>query len=297
MGNDSFSGFHPVINFFYFTAAIGFSMFFMHPVCLSISLFCALTYCIYLKGKNAVHMVLRILLPTLIITALLNPLFNHEGGTIIAYFASGNPLTLESILFGIAAAAMLITVILWFSCFNEIMTSDKIVYLAGRIIPALSLILTMALRFVPRFTAQASVIANAQRGIGRDALSGILLKKAKHGIKIISILITWSLENAIETADSMKCRGYGLPGRTAYSIYHFDRRDRSALVFIAACAAIVMGGSAMGAYHFRFFPTVKGQWSGIWTIIVFAAYFALCVFPLLISIKDEIIWKHFQSKT
>ncbi len=42
----------------------------------------------------------------------------------------------------------------------------------------------------------------------------------------MSILVTWALENAIDTADSMKDRGYVLPGRTAFSIYRFDRRDK-----------------------------------------------------------------------
>lgn len=92
------------------------------------------------------------------------------------------------------------------------MTSDKFVYLFGRIIPALSLVLSMSLRFVPRFTAQIKVISNAQKCVGRDVGSGGLIKRAKQGIKILSILVTWALENAIDTADSMKDRGYGLPG-------------------------------------------------------------------------------------
>jgi energy-coupling factor transport system permease protein len=46
---------------------------------------------------------------------------------------------------------MLAAVISWFSCYNAVMTSDKFVYLFGRVIPALSLILSMTLRFVPKF--------------------------------------------------------------------------------------------------------------------------------------------------
>ena len=45
--------------------------------------------------------------------------------------------------------------------------------------------------------------------------SGSLLQRLKNAITILSIMVTWALENAIETADSMKSRGYGLPGRTA----------------------------------------------------------------------------------
>jgi energy-coupling factor transport system permease protein len=280
----------------YFTAVIGFSMFFTHPVCLSMSLMCSFTYSVYINGKKALKFSLFYMLPTLIITMLLNPLFSHEGATIIEYLPDGNPLTLESILYGLAAALMLVTVISWFSCFNEVMTSDKFVYLFGRVIPALSLVLSMALRFVPRFKAQIKVISNAQKCVGRDVSNGGFIRKVKHGVKILSIMVTWALENAIETADSMKARGHGLPGRTAFSIFRFDRRDLFALVYILVCAGIVMLGAATKVYHFRYYPTLKGEWTGA-TLIVFAAYFALGLFPMIINIREDIVWKHIESKT
>ena len=109
------------------------------------------------------------------------------------------------------------------------MTSDKFVYLFGRVIPALSLVLSMTLRFVPKFKAQIQVVSEAQRCVGRDVSNGSVLQRLRNGITILSIMVTWALENAIETADSMKSRGYGLPGRTAFSIYRFDSRDKAAL--------------------------------------------------------------------
>ena len=85
MMRDSFSTYHPLINFLYFTLVLVFSMFFMHPVCLAISLSCAFTYSIYLNGKKAVKFNLKYLLPMLIVAALVNPAFNHEGVTILTY--------------------------------------------------------------------------------------------------------------------------------------------------------------------------------------------------------------------
>ena len=297
MTKDTFSGFHPAVNMLYFVFVIGFSMFFMHPVCLAVSLVCACTYSVYLNGRKAVRFSLVFMLPLLILTAALNPLFNHQGATILTYLPDGNPLTLESMLYGIATATMLITVIAWFACFNLVMTSDKFIYLFGRVIPALSLILSMALRLVPRFLAQAKAISNAQKCVGRDISNGNMLQKAKHGIRILSIMVTWALENAIETADSMKSRGYGLPGRTAFSIFRFDRRDTFALTYILACAAIVVFGAAADAYHFRYFPTIKGEWVGAATVLVFVAYFALGVFPLFVNIKEDFVWKSIESRT
>jgi len=293
---DTFAGFHPVVNLLYFVAVIGFAMFFLHPVCLAISLVCAFSYALYLNGKKALRLALIIMLPMLVFTAVLNPLFNHQGGTILAYLPNGNPITMESALYGIAAATMLVTVIAWFSCFNAVMTSDKIVYLFGRAIPALSLILAMSLRFVPRFRAQIKVVSNAQKCIGRDVSKGNIFQKARNGVKILSIMVTWALENAIETADSMKARGYGLPGRSAFSIFRFDKRDAMGLGYILTCAAAVITGAALGAYRFRFFPTILGEWTGFWTVAVFAAYFALAAFPIIVNISEAITWKRIESR-
>jgi len=293
---DTFSSFHPFVNFAFFTAVIGFSMFFMHPVFQAVSLICSVSYAIYLHGKKAFKTSLRFLLPMFIFAAVMSPLFNHRGATILTFLPNGNPITLESILYGIAAAVMLITVITWFSCFNAVITSDKFVYIFGRIAPALSLILSMALRLVPRFKAQLTHIANAQRGIGQGVSNGTIFQKARHGIKLISIMMTWALENAIETADSMKNRGYGLPKRTAFSIYTFTRRDGYALIYLFSCAAAVITGAVTGLYHFRYFPTVRGEWTGIGTVAVFAAYLALAAFPIIINLKEDTIWKHIESK-
>src|SRR5690606_15261610 len=109
------------------------------------------------------------MLPMLLFMAALNPLFNHQGVTILFYLErSGNPVTLESILYGISSAIMFVTVIMWFSCYNKVMTSDKFIYLFGRIMPKLSLLLSMTLRFVPRYIEKIREISYAQKCVGRD---------------------------------------------------------------------------------------------------------------------------------
>ena len=145
----------------YFTLVLMFSMFFMHPVYLTVSLLCAAAFSIRLSGKSTLRPQLKFLLPTVLAVALINPAFSHAGVTILAYLPSGNPLTLESIVYGTAAAVMLAAVIIWFSCFNVVMTTDKFVYLFGRVIPAMSLVLSMACRFGPRFAAQFREVSEA----------------------------------------------------------------------------------------------------------------------------------------
>ena len=121
---DTFSTYHPVINFIYFVIVIGLSMFFMHPVFLVISLICSMAYGIYLKGKKAMKVFFFAMLPSCLLMAIINPLFSHAGATMLFYMKDGNPVTLESILYGIGAGVMLAGVVSWFSVFNVVMTSD-----------------------------------------------------------------------------------------------------------------------------------------------------------------------------
>ena len=293
---NEFKTYHPIVNFTYFLLVIGFSCVFMHPACLVISLLSAFFYSVMLKGQKAVKTNLIYMIPMLIFAALINPAFNHEGITIIKYLPGGNPLTLESVIYGLAAAAMLVSVICWFSCYNEIMTSDKFIYLFGRIIPSLSLILSMTLRFIPKFSAQLKVVVNSQRCMGRDISNGSIIKRAKHGLSILSIMTTWALENAIETADSMKSRGYGHPGRTAFSIFTFDRRDKKALFCIIVLGVYTIVGYLSGGMYFRYFPSVKTNNLSVFGMSVFISYSALCMCPIIIELREVRRWKAIKSK-
>lgn len=296
MSGGAFAGYHPAVNFLYFTLVLLCSMCFMHPVCLAISLCCAFVYSVTLNGKRALRFNLLYMLPMMLVAALVNPAFNHEGATILTYLRSGNPLTLESIAYGMAAAAMIVAVICWFSCYHAVMTSDKFIYLFGRVIPALSLVLSMTLRFVPRFRAQLKVVAAAQQCIGRDVSSGGVLQRARCALAILSVMITWALENAIDTADSMRSRGYGLRGRTAFSIFRFDGRDKKALCAIGGTGLYVLAGTLAGGLYWRYFPSLKGVPLAAFPVSVFAAYFTLCITPVIIEAWEERQWKLSQSR-
>lgn len=293
---NEFKNYHPIVNFIYFTFVIGFSCFFMHPVCLIISLFSGITYSVMLKGEKTIKTNLIYLLSIIFLMGVINPLFNHEGVTIIRYFKNGNPLTLESIIYGFCAATMIVCVICHFSCYNEIMTSDKFIFLFGKIIPALSLIISMTLRFVPRFQAQLKVVTTAQRCMGQDISKDKIINRVKNGLNILSVMTTWALENSLETADSMKSRGYGIPGRTAFSIYKFDKRDKLALISVLFLGAYVFVGILIGAVSFEYFPYIKSADISLYGISVFTAYFFLCMFPVIIEILEVKKWEALMSK-
>ena len=293
---DSFADFHPFVNLIYFALAISFSLVFNHPLAQGIALLCATAYTVSINGKKSILFLLKFCLPMLLLTAFINPAFNHEGITILLYFPNGNPLTLESILYGFSAGAMLVTVLTWFSSFNRVMTTDKFIYLFGKIIPALSLVLSMSLRFVPKFKRQMATVTEAQKSIGRDVSNGSLLQRTKTAVLIFSIMITWSLENAVETADSMKSRGYGLKGRTAFSIYRFDERDKYALIWFSFCGLFLIAGTIIDVFGFRYFPDVRYAPLNMTTIPFFCVFFALCITPVVLNFKEEKKWKTSVSK-
>ncbi len=104
---DTFSGYHPLINFTYFVIVIGLSMFYMHPVFLALSLIGSVSYSIYLKGRKTVKVFLFGMLPVCLLAAAANPLFSMRGPTMLFYLKDGNPVTLESIVYGLASGLML----------------------------------------------------------------------------------------------------------------------------------------------------------------------------------------------
>ena len=306
---DAFSRCHPILNFFYFAVVLGFTMFIQHPVYLAVSFVAATAYSMWLNGVGKVLKINFLLtIPSLLIVALLNPMFNHYGVTPLLYIeSSGNWVTLEALVSGIVLGCVLFIMILWFSCYNQIMTSDKFIYLFGRIIPAMSLMLSMALRFVPHFIAQLKVIRNGQKCVGMDVSNGKWFKKVRYALNMVSILVTWALENAIETADSMKSRGYGLKGRTAFSIYRFNRRDK----ILGGMLAVLFVVSGYGCYHgaafsqynprillagFTIFGRVPRQsCSPVLAVITFISFGIFCFLPLMLDLSEEYAMKKSRS--
>ncbi|MBE7024139.1 MAG: energy-coupling factor transporter transmembrane protein EcfT [Ruminococcaceae bacterium] len=287
---------HPAVSLLYFLCVTGFSMFFMHPVCLGVSFVCGFLFSLFLKGKSAIRTNLFYILPLMLVTAAVNPLFNHQGITVLTYFPNGNPLTLESIIYGGFAALMLASVICWFSCFNVIMTSDKIVYLFGKLSPSLSLIFSMTLRFVPRFFEQLKEITAARRCIGKNLSEGGLATRIKNALSLLSVLVSRSLENSIDTADSMKARGYGLSGRSVFSLFSFAKGDAILLCIILATGLTTLWGALSASVSASFFPMIDFSFITQNGIITLSAYTILCSLPLILEIWEVFRWNSLKSK-
>lgn len=295
MRRDAFYSIHPAVNMSFFIMVMLITCLVMHPVIIGISFIAACTYTVYLKGRKALFFDLVFVLPLILIVAVMNPLFNHEGVTVLFYLWNGNAVTKEAVIYGAVSACMFAALIMWFYCLNSVMTSDKYVYLFGRFIPTLSLIFSMVLRFVPRIFKRIAEVSRAQKSIAPPVKKGVITG-VRHGISVLSVTVTWALESAVGISDSMRSRGYGLPGRTSFSIFRFDKRDAVISAIMLAGFVLIVTAAALKRISFRFYPSVKYSGVSALGVIGLAAFLILCFIPVLLNVKENISWRLLRSK-
>lgn len=285
-----FDSYHPVINLIYFAAAIVCTIWFHHPVFLGISYVCAFVYSVKLNGKRAVIFNLC-LIPLIFLYAVWYSYYNHFGVTNLRQNFIGNQITLESVVYGIVRGTTVAAVIMFFSCVFAVVSSDKVVYLFGRISPRLSLFLSILLRCVPRVKERARKIEISREGIGKGVRQGNILERFLHGLSLISIVITWTLEDFVESTVSMKSRGYSLRGRTAFSIYRFDNRDRSFVVMIFLCLTFVASAILLDQTEIYYNPEIIMNPVTPMSFVFYVAYAVLLLLPMGLQIAGEIRYK------
>lgn len=282
-----FDSYHPVINLIYFVSAIAFTIWFHHPVFLVISYVSAFLYSVKLNGKKALIFNLC-LIPLAVFFALYYASYHHFGITNLRKNFIGNEITLESLVYGLMLGVTVAAVIMFFSCMFAVVSSDKVVYLFGRISPRLSLFLSILLRSVPRIKERGRKIEISREGIGKGVRQGNILQRFLHGISLISIVITWTLEDFVDSSVSMKSRGYSLKGRTAFSIYRFDNRDRSFVVMIFLCLTVVACGILLDQTEIIYNPEIIMNRITPLSAVFYGAYGVLLLLPMGLQVAGEI---------
>lgn len=293
MKNEAFSGFHPIVNLAFFAAVLCMTMFILQPVYLVVSILSGCAYLLYLQGRQGMQRQIGYLVPILLMMAIINPLFNHEGITILFYLPNDNPVTLEAIIFGLASATMMGASIVWFNCCNEVFTSDKIIYLFGRIIPAMSLMISMTLRFVPRFKNFLQNVLRVQQAMHKPETTK---EKLQQAMSAFSATVSWAMEQSIVSADSMKSRGYGIAGRTAYAIYRFEKRDGIALTVLTVLCMGAALPCLTGGISWAYYPSFSSILAGPVQLFAYLCYSGTCLMPLIIDLMEDHKWNSLRSK-
>ncbi|MEE0692773.1 MAG: energy-coupling factor transporter transmembrane component T [Lachnospiraceae bacterium] len=285
-----FDSYHPMINFIYFTAAIAGAVCFDHPAFLAVSYICAFLYSVKLNGKRS--FIFNIcLVPLILVYTGIYSYYNHYGVTKLRVNFIGNQITLEAVAFGFVIGMKIAAVLMILSCVFTVVSSDKIIYLFGRISPKLSLFLSILLRSVPRIKARARRIGISRSGIGKGCAQGNVFERIRHICALISILITWTLEDFVESAASMKCRGYSLRGRTAFSIYRFDNRDRGFVIASFAGIFMMIAASLLDQTHIYYNPEIIMNRITMVSFIFYAGYACFLLLPMLLQMIGETRFK------
>lgn len=295
MNYDAFSKKHPLTNFLFFVGALGCGMVIQHPAYLLAGILAGAVYYLLLHGTKGWRLLLGVLPLFLFVTAI-NPLLNIYGQTVL-FHVFKRPYTLEALLYGAAIAGVFVEILIWFGCYNAVLTSDKFTSLFGNLIPALSLLLVMVLRLIPSFLRKARQIMGARESIGKGAGSESTNKeKLNAGMQVLSALADWALEGGIVTGDSMRARGYGTARRSSFQIYRMTAGDAALLGLIVGLLGTVIAFAANGAAAASFTPELYIAPISGRNIPGFLAYCAFLLIPIALHIKEAIQWHISRSK-
>jgi len=288
-----FDSCHPVVNFIFFAASVTFTVWFDHPVFLAISYAAAFLYSGKLNGRRGLLFDVC-LLPCVGIYAWGYSRYTHFGVTVIGENFAGNDITLESVVYGGVTGFTAAAVIMWMSCVFAVISSDKVIYLFGRISPGLSLFLSILFRSVPRIKQAAERIEISQEGLGKGFRQGGLFSRFMNLSRLISAVITWTLEDFIESSRSMKCRGYSLRGRTAFSIYRFDNRDRGFVVTVFFCLTLMMMAVMFDQVTICYDPEIIFNRITPMSYVFYVSYAVFLLMPMSLQTAGE--WKFHRSR-
>ena len=282
---------HPAVNFIYFAGVIAGTIAFQHPIFLVISFLCAFLYSIKRNGWKALVFDL-VLLPLIAAFALYYSSYTHFGVTVLEQNMIGNNMTLESLVYGFVLGTVAAGVLMWFSCVFSVFTTDKVVYLFGKVSPRLSLFLAIVLRMIPRIKKEAKKINTAQKGIGRGVSQGNFFQRLKNCIRIFSMLITWTIESLTTASESMRSRGGSLRGRKAFSIYRFDDRDRAYVVGMFLCLTLTAMAVMLKQTDIIYDPRIIMTPVTTMSYVFYAGYAVFCLMPLGLELWTEYrFWK------
>lgn len=274
------NNFHPAAVFVFFMAMTVPLMLVSSPVFTAVSLVGAVAVFLHVRNGKGTARELFGYLVIFIAMSALNPLFVHRGSTPL-FFLNGKAVTLEALAYGINSSLRLVTAVIWFRGFSVVMTNERIFCLIGKLSPKVSSVLAMAVRFVPDLLAQGHKISSYSRVSGQN-VDFSLIGRAKNAITVFSALITWSIESAVQTADSMKARGFELRGRTAYSRFSFAAED--ALLMLLGCASCMSAFILSKKINMNFYPALNYSRAPLSTAIAGALTAAAYLFPIVFAI-------------
>ncbi len=290
----AFASYHPIVLLTYFLSVLVICMFLTNPIIQLTALLGGLCFSVLFLNKREIKSNAFLYLFLFFLITITNPLFSHGGETVLFYLAK-IPITLEALAYGSSIAAAVVSVLIWFNCYSKIMSSDKFLYIFGKATPKLSIVLSAALRFVPLLTRRYREVEKAQKAMGMYS-SKSCLDKVKNSLRVFTSTLSWSMENAMETAASMKSRGCGLSSRSSFSVFRFDFSDIVLLSVSLMFVAVTLYGAASGRTDFLYYPRMSGLDFSLTAVLVYVSFAALSFLPFMLEVKESLRWKFYISR-
>lgn len=250
----AFDAVHASVPAVLFAGVAVLTMLAVQPVLVAVSLAGVLLFSLAARGAAATARGLAWQLPMIALVCLVNPLFSASGSTLLIKLGPRS-VYLESLAYGATMGALMVAVVLWFEGAAAVLTQDRLLVLAPRRARALPLLAGMVSQLAPQLLRRsrdvraslAACTAAGARPAARDALT-----------RTSSLLLTWSLEESLERADSMRARGWESGrDRTCYRPERLRRRD----VVLIAGIAVLLALAAASAWHlcagWRFYPRMS----------------------------------------
>lgn len=290
---NGFFALHPGLSFSYFIILFLLPMMFHHPLYLAV-IFTGIIILNLLLGQVLVlksHLKWYILMASFII--ILNPLFTSRGATIMFYLGN-RPFTMEALFHGGLFALSLVSILLVFPAYMRVITPDRFLFLFSSLAPNTAFNITVVLRFIPLLRRRLQEVLFVQQAMGIFSLEKSRRAKAKETMETFNILVTWSLESSLQTAASMRARGYETQKRSSAMVYQINRYDLVFLGLIAASVAAALLGYIWGYGQYQIYPYLEPA------LPVLSWHFLTIMFFLFIPIflegREWIQWHFIRSK-
>lgn len=282
---DRFSKLNPRTTFLFFMFQIILSLLLFHPIYLAVSFVSAFLYRLKLTGREALKSFFRLAFPLIIFVPLFNFAFAHYGATVI-FSLKDTVFTLESLFYGLCQGVMLASVIMWFSSYSQVVTSERVLAVFGRLVPNTALVFSMVMSFLPRLRKNAEEIQCARKLIDKEK------SKLRKGIDNLSALITMTLEESIEVAGSMKARGFS-SARVPYSKYVFRIKDGFIIALFSISFLFLVIMKTTGRLSFIYEPVIIMKSFSLISLLI---YILFSLLPLIIDLLEDIRWFYLKQK-
>ncbi|PIC76610.1 ABC transporter permease [Sporosarcina sp. P19] len=290
MGN-GIQAIHPFVMFFYYICLGFFAMFFNHPIFLLAGCLALIAVNLSHDGGQAMKQWAPLMVTMTALIIVINPLINSRG-THVWFDYFGKQVTFEAMLYGVVTAMSLLMILLLFVSLNSVLNGNKLLYIFARILPRTAFLIMMSIRFVPLLKRRLTEIQDVQHLKGMTMTQGTLRERAKSGMSMLQILLSWSLEEAVETADSMKARGYGSGTRRPYIPYRMTKSDRRWLSYLLVAFVMCGTGGFMGYGKIVIYPELGLLHLSSLDWFVFACGMAVALFPLFVEGREQLKWNY-----